>query len=105
MFLACPRLTPLLFKLGRICEKIGFSLRLTYKTLLFGHKVIYPAYTSLNDLLSYIFYAIYKHWLHNNMQTDIGIWLHSHLLVRLKIYKDLNDKKYHTQLTKVLQEW
>ena len=105
MFLTCPRLRPLIMKLEQIFKTIGFSLKLTYKTLLFGHKAIYTAYQPLNNLLSYIFHAIYKHWLHYNMQTDIEIWLHSHLVMRNKIYKELNDQKCNTLVDNVLKEW
>ena len=105
MFLTCPRLKSLIIKLEQIFKEIGLSLKLTYKTLLFGHKAIYPANKPLNNLLSYIFHAIYKHWLHNNMQTDIEIWLHSHLVMRKKIYKELNDPRCHTLVDNVLKEW
>ena len=105
MFLLCPRLKPLILKLNQIFEKIGFTLKLTYKTLLFGHKIAYPAYGPLNNLLSYIFHAIYKHWLHNNKQVDIEPWLHSHLIMRQKIYKEQNNTKNFSLLEKFLNEW
>ena len=82
-------------KLAEIFQKIGFSTKLTCRTLLFGHKATYSSYHHFNNLLSYIFYAIYKHWIHNNAQTDIAIWIHSHLILRQKIYQELNDFKGH----------
>ena len=39
------------------------------------------------------------------MQTDIEIWLHSHLVMRKKIYKTLNDPRCHTLVENVLKEW
>ena len=105
MFLTCPRLNPLILKIEKIFETIGFSLKLTNKTLLFGHKAIYSAYQTINNLISYIFYAIYKHWIHDNLQADIQTWVHTHLVMRKKIYKELNDEKGYTLVEKVLSEW
>lgn len=105
MFVTCSRLRPIYCKLEQIFKTIGFNLRLTYKTLLFGHKAIYPAYKPLNDLLSYFFHAIYKDWLHNNQQTDISTWIQSHLTMRLKIDTELNNKNHQKLIENVLQEW
>ena len=105
MFLTCPRLKLLYIKLEKIFQNIGFTMKLTYRTLLFGHKATYTAYQPVNNLLSYIFYAIYKHWLHNNVQTDIATWLHSHLIFRKKIHLELNDQTSHKLLDNVLKEW
>ena len=105
MFLTCPRLLTVHMKLEEIFRKIGFSTKLSYRALLFGHKATYSAYHHFNNLLSYIFYAIYKHWIHNNAQTDIATWIHSHLILRQKIYQELNDLKGHNLLDNVLKEW
>ena len=80
-------------------------MRLSYRLLLFGHKVIYPAYKPLNDVLSYIFFAIYKHWLHNDRRTDVEIWVHSHLSMRMKIFKEINNTKCYKLVENILLEW
>ena len=105
MFLTCPRLSSLNGRIERILNKIGFNMRLSYRLLLFGHKVIYPAYKPLNDVLSYIFFAIYKHWLHNDRRTDVEIWVHSHLSMRMKIFKEINNTKCYKLVENILLEW
>ena len=60
-------------------ESLKFNVKLTYKTLLFGYKIHYNGYDKVNNLISQIFYAIYKYWLRNNNTLDIRQWEYGHL--------------------------
>ena len=89
-----PTLRQLIVKLETIIKSIGYDIKLTYKLLLFGYKALYPAYDTFNTLLSSIFLALYKYWLHDNARVDVGVWIFSHLNLQRKIYKELNAKEF-----------
>ena len=105
LFLTCPRLNKVIIKLENIFRIIGFDFKLVHKTLIFGHKIIYPAYKNLNYLISCIFFAIYKHWLHNNKNTSIDAWIQSHLILRKNICTNLHNTAGEKLFDKVLKEW
>lgn len=63
---------------------LGYSINITYKTLIFGLKVTYKAYNNINTLLSILFFAICKYWLKNERTVNINYF----------IYKDLAKWKY-----------
>ena len=58
-----------------IMKHLGFGVKVSYRNLLFGHKIVYPAYAQLNLLLSHIFYAIFKYWVKNNRLLSIKNWI------------------------------
>ena len=105
LFLTCPRLNKVTIKLENIFRIIGFDFKLVHKTLIFGHKIIYPAYKNLNYLISCIFFAIYKHWLYNNKNTSIDAWIQSHLILRKNICTNLHNTAGEKLFDKVLKEW
>ena len=81
-------------KLETIFQSIGYNIKLSYKLLLFGYRAIYPAYATLNTLLSSVFLTLYKYWLHDNVRVDVCAWIFSHLNLQKKIYKELNAKEF-----------
>lgn len=105
MFISCPRLRQIYSKLEKSFQNIGINIKLTYKTLLFGYKAIYPAYKAFNTLLSHIFFAVYLLWLQNSANTDVGCWLFNYINLGKKIYQELNDLKTCKLFEEVLREW
>lgn len=82
---------------------LGIELKLTYKTLVFGYKLIYEAYKQVNILLSHIFFAIYKYWLKNSHLLNIKYWIFCELKNWQKIY---NNMKYGPSIiSKFIQTW
>ena len=105
MFLTCQYISPYIKKLENILQVIGFHTKLTYRILLFGYKAIYPAYDTFNTLLSNIFLALYRYWLHDNKQVDLNMWLPSHLNLQKKIYEELKDKRKVQLFDDVIIKW
>ena len=105
MFLTCQHISPYIKKLENILQVIGFHTKLTYRILLFGYKAIYPAYDTFNTLLSNIFLALYRYWLHDNKQVDLNMWLLSHLNLQKKIYEELKDKRKVQLFDDVIIKW
>ena len=92
-------------KLEKILQSIGFGTKLTYKLLIFGHKEPYPVYNAFNTLLSCVFFSIYKYWLHNQANVNVGSWVYSHLNLQRSIYQDLHDEKQHKLFDEVVKRW
>ena len=65
-FKECSRLCHLLHFVETIFASLQFNIKMTYKTLLFGHRIKYSAYNRVNNIISQIFYSIYKYWLKND---------------------------------------
>ena len=106
MFITCNHLRPMIEKLEKkILQSIGFGTKLTYKLLIFGHKETYPAYNAFNTLLSCVFFSIYKYWLHNQANVNVGSWVYSHLNLQRSIYQDLHDEKQHKLFDEVVKRW
>ena len=71
LFINCPRLSDSKLQIEQILQQLGISVKLTLKTLIFGYKIAYPAYDQLNNLLTHIFYAIFKFWVKNDPHLNI----------------------------------
>lgn len=108
----CWKLQPFIYNLlktkecTRIPRKVfrllGFTLKITLKTLVFGYKCSYNAYEELNTILSHIFYAIYKYWIKNDMSIDIKHWIFIQLRYWLCIYA---ETKTNNLLKEFICKW
>ena len=63
LFISCPKLHSLTTYIETLMKNLGFSVKMSMKTLIFGYKLTYSAYTDVNKVISNIFYIIYKYWL------------------------------------------
>lgn len=103
LFIACPKLNHLIAFTEKVMQHLGFTVKLSIKTLIFGYKLTYNAYHDVNKLLSYIFYTIYKYWLKNDMSINAKKWVFN----ELKQWKSLY---YHTKekflfLSQFIDKW
>lgn len=105
MFVSCPRLANVFNKVENILKSQGICLKISYKILILGYKLSYSAYKDINTLLSQIFYAIYKYWIHDDSAVNINKWILCQLKLWLQIYKEKNDRSITNLLDKFLQQW
>ena len=103
LFISCPKVQHLIAITENIMKHLGFALKLSLKTLIFGHKLTYKAYNDVNKLVSYIFYSIYKYWLKNDNSINPTQWV-------LYQLKQMNILYHHTKnnfsfLNKFLEKW
>lgn len=103
LFVACPKLTDTRLMIELIMKQLGFGVKLSYRNLLFGHKIVYPAYTQLNLLLSHIFYAIFKYWVKNNSSLSIKNWIFCELKYWQLVYS--HTKASFDLLNKFISKW
>lgn len=103
MFITCPRLENAITHAEKIMKCLGIELKLTYKTLLFGYKLTYSAYTQLNVLLSHIFFAIYKYWIKNDNMINIKHWIFYELKHWQAVYN--NMKQGLDIMNKFITKW
>ena len=90
LFISCPKVQHLITSIENTLKHLGFTLKMSMKTLIFGHKLTYKAYSDVNKLISYIFYNIYKYWLKNDSSINLTQWV----LHRLK---QLNTLYHYTK--------
>ena len=62
LFITCPKLNDTHLLIEQILKLLRKEVKLSLKTLIFGYKIAYSAYTQLNRFLTHIFYAIFKFW-------------------------------------------
>ena len=105
MFVACPRLSNVLTKLENKLQSQGINLQFSYKILIFGYKLVYPAYRYINIFLSHVFFAIYKYWIHNDCKKDIDSWMYSELKLWQIIYKENKELEILKIFDKILDKW
>ena len=70
MLVNCPKLQDTYSKITRMLKELHYEILFTYKLLIFGYKISYPAYDDINMMLSHIFYAVYKNWLENDDKKE-----------------------------------
>ena len=98
LFVTCPKQKDTIEKIERVLKSLGFELRLSYKILILGYKISYHSYSEINQLLSHIFFAIYKYWIKNDYNLNKNNWIFSQLNQWQNIYSntawkfDLLDK-------------
>ena len=98
LFVTCPKQKDTIEKIERVLKSLGFELRLSYKILILGYKLSYHSYSEINQLLSHIFFAIYKYWIKNDYNLNKNNWIFSQLNQWQNIYSntawkfDLLDK-------------
>lgn len=88
-----------------IMKNLGFTVKLSMKTLIFGYKLTYDAYTDVNTLISYIFYSIYKYWIKNDGSINIKQWVFVQLKQCKSLYFYTKYKSYYTFLNKFIDKW
>lgn len=103
LFIACPRLKNLISLVETICCLLGYGIKITYKTLVFGYKCSYEAYNRINILISHVFYAIYKYWIKNDSSIDIKQWVLHDLIYWEAIYQKTKVK--NTLIKEFLSTW
>lgn len=105
MFVACSRLTNVLTKLENKLQSQSINLQFSYKILIFGYKLVFPAYRYINIFLSHVFFAIYKYWIHNDHKKDIDSWMYSELKLWQIIYKENKELDILKIFDKILEKW
>ena len=105
LFISCPNLHSLTTHIENIMKNLGFSVKISMKTLIFGYKLTYNAYTDVNKLISHIFYTIYKYWLKNDRSINLKGWVFSQLKQLKSVYYYTKDNSFFLLLNKFIEKW
>ena len=103
LFVTCPKQKDTIEKIERVLKSLGFELRLSYKILILGYKISYHSYSEINQLLSHIFFAIYKYWIKNDYNLNKNNWIFSQLNQWQNIYSNTAWK--FDLLNKFIAKW
>ena len=103
MLVNCPKLQDTYSKITRVLKELHYDTLFTYKLLIFGYKISYPAYDDINMMLSHIFYAVYKYWLENDDKKELISWIKRDLKVWNRTYKTTTFKA--EAMDKILKLW
>ena len=68
-----------------------------------GYKISYHSYSEINQLLSHIFFAIYKYWIKNDHNLNKNNWIFSQLKHWQNIYSNTTWK--FDLLNKFIAKW
>ena len=80
MFIKCPKLHSTYSKIAKMLKELQYDIHFNYKLLIFGYKISYPAYDTLNTVISHIFFAVYKYWLENDENKELAWWIKRELI-------------------------
>lgn len=103
LFITCPQANNVITHTEKTLKGIGFNVKITYKTLIIGHKLAYNAYKPLNLLISHIFYAIFKYWVKNDKTINIKCWTICELKKWDVIYKRSQERL--DIIEKFIEKW
>ena len=104
-FIECSRLQQLHRFVERMFNSLKLNIKMTYKTLLFGYKISYPAYDTVNILVAQIFYAICKYWLKNDGFLCIKRWVYSHIQNLQLMNEHSKDKQLYKLISEFQSKW
>ena len=94
LFISCPNMHSLNTHIENIMKNLGFSVKISMKTLIFGYK-----------LISHIFYTIYKYWLKNDRSINLKGWVFSQLKQLKSVYYYTKDNSFFLLLNKFIEKW
>ena len=104
-FVECSHLQGLIQLIEKIFASLKYSIKLTYKTLIFGYKIKYPAYKLVNQLISHLFHAIYIYWLKMDNTINIKRLVYNHLHKLQSVHEYTKEKHMCKFIDEFLHEW
>ena len=92
LFITCPKLNDTHLLIEQILKLLGIEVKLSLKTLIFGYKTAYSAYTQINRLMTHICYAIFKFWVKNDNSINLQNWIFCELKYWQIVYSHTQAK-------------